>query len=99
LPNLFIESHWSPELGVTHPESTQNQVNLALNCLANQAENQRVFMFMNISALHQPNCMYLNGATSDTYESHIAALAYVDSQLPPLFEAFQNRGKTVIQKS
>jgi hypothetical protein len=34
LPGLFAESHWSPELGVTEPRSTENQVALAERILA-----------------------------------------------------------------
>ena len=96
LPNLFHESHWSPELGVTHPRSTENQVQVALHSLSQQPDHQRVFLFLNVSALHQPNCFYLPDATTDTYESHIAALAYVDSQLPSLFAAFQHRAPTLV---
>jgi len=96
LPHLFSESHWSPELGVTQVDSTYNQVQLALKILTRQSQNQRLFLFMNVSALHQPNYFYLPDATTDSYASHIAALAYVDSQLPPLFEAFRNRTPTLV---
>ena len=48
-------------------------------------------LFLNISALHQPNCFYLPEATHDTLESHAAALIYVDTQLPPLFHALRKR--------
>jgi len=34
LPGLFDESHWSPELGVTDPRSTEHQVDLALRRVA-----------------------------------------------------------------
>jgi len=52
---------------------------------------RRVFLFINVSALHQPNCIFLEGSTRDSLESHAAALCYVDSQLPPLFAAMQRR--------
>ncbi|MFL9453346.1 MULTISPECIES: STM4013/SEN3800 family hydrolase [Nostocales] len=93
-PSLFAESHWSPELGVTNPNSTENQVALAQQILANTPQNQRVFLFINISALHQPNYFYLPGAKTDTLETHAAALEYVDSQLGKLWEAFQQRAST-----
>ena len=32
------------------------------------------------------------GAIEDSRDSHAAALRYVDSQLPPLFEALERRG-------
>lgn len=91
LPGMFEESHWSEELGVTSPVSTERQVRCALDCLASFAE-QRVFLFINISALHQPNCIFANGAKEDSPDTQAAALAYVDSQLPPLFHALQQRG-------
>lgn len=92
LPGLFTESHWSPELGVREPRSTEYQVALAVRRLGELPRARRVFLFLNVSALHQPNCHYLPGATEDSRASHAAALAYVDSQLPPLFEALRRRG-------
>ncbi len=91
LPNLFKESHWSPDLGVTCPRSTQNQVNLARDRLRDIPRSRRVFLFVNISAIHQPNCIFSPGESEDTLETHKAALAYVDGQLPPLFDAMRAR--------
>ncbi|MEM7231215.1 MAG: STM4013/SEN3800 family hydrolase [Planctomycetota bacterium] len=91
LPDLFSESHWSPELGVTDPRSTEHQVSLAIRRLESLEPEERVFLFINISALHQPNYFYRVGATEDDLESHAAALEYVDRSLPPLFEALQKR--------
>jgi hypothetical protein len=90
-PALFAESHWSPELGVTDPDSTANQVRLALACLARLSTERRVFLFLNVSALHQPNYFYLPGAKDDSLDSQRAALRYVDEQLPPLFAALERR--------
>jgi hypothetical protein len=114
LPGLFAESHWAPELGVTEPRSTENQVLLAVRILDLLPPSRRVFLFLNVSAIHQPNRFYLSpGILSykrvpgtgdgcvrdppgvDTLASHAAALAYVDSQLPPLFAALQRRGPTL----
>jgi Sulfatase len=91
LPGLFAESFWSPELGVTDAHSTENQVALARTVLARVPRERRLFLFLNISALHQPNCIFLPGATEDTVETQAAALAYVDRHLPPLFRALQRR--------
>lgn len=90
LPSLFAESHWSEELGVTSPISTELQVALACDVLRQRAE--RVFLFLNISALHQPNCIFAPPATADSPETQAAALAYVDRCLPPLFAALAARG-------
>ena len=88
LPGLFDESVWSPELGVTDPRSTENQVRVAVQML----NRDRTFLFLNVSAIHQPNRFYLPGATADTLDSHAAALEYVDSQLGVLFAALRKRG-------
>jgi hypothetical protein len=91
LPGLFAESHWSPEMGVTDPRSTEHQVRLACEILARTPGP--IFLYINVSALHQPNKHHLPGAERDTRASHAAALAYVDSQLPPLFAALRARGR------
>ena len=91
LPGLFAESHWSPALGVTDPHSTENQVALAKEVLGRIPEARRVFLFVNVSALHQPNCLFLPGATEDSPATQAAALEYVDQHLPPLFQAMQAR--------
>jgi hypothetical protein len=90
LPGLFDESHWSPELGVTDPRSTEHQVDLALRRVAEVPGC--VFLFLNVSAIHQPNRYYLNGATNDTLASHAAALEYVDGHLGRLFTGLRKRG-------
>lgn len=92
LPSLFEEAYWSPETGVTSPDSTARQFTLAAERLRATAPEQRVFLFINISAIHQPNRHYLEGANEDSLASHAAALRYVDSQLPILLEAISQRG-------
>lgn len=96
LPSLFREAFWSEALGVTDPDSTAHQVALAARVLDGLAADQRVFLFINISAIHQPNRMYLAGCDRDCRASHGAALAYVDSQLPPLFRALGRRGPAFV---
>jgi Sulfatase len=92
LPNLFAERYWRTEFGVTEPRSTEHQVQFACERLA--AITQPVFMFINISALHQPNRHYMSESARperDNFESHCAALRYVDSALAPLFAALRQR--------
>lgn len=91
LQGLFDESHWSPELGVTDPRSTEHQVNLVLRRVAELSAERRVFAFLNVSALHQPNRFYLPGATEDTIRSHAAALEYVDVHLGRLFSGLRQQ--------
>jgi hypothetical protein len=91
LPKLFDESHWRPELGVTDPESTRHQVALAVARVRAVPRGRRVMLFLNISAIHQPNYFYLDGAGEDSPATQAAALRYVDSQLPPLLSCMQRR--------
>ena len=91
MPGLFAESHWSPALGVTDPESQINQVDLALDIISRTAK--RLFLFINVSALHQPNCIYVDGAKEDSPATQGAALNKVDTELERLFEALENRGR------
>ena len=92
LPGLFAESHWSPELGVTHRRSTERQVELARSIMERIPRDRRLFLFLNVSAVHQPNYFYVDGAIEDSLTTHAAALAYVDAQLGRLFSAAQVRG-------
>jgi hypothetical protein len=54
--------------------------------------SRRVFLFVNVSAIHQPNRGYIPGATEDSLATHAAALEYADGQLPPLFAGLAARG-------
>lgn len=97
LPGFFDEAHWSENFGVTAEDSTGDQVRLARERLEDASlANRRVFLFVNVSALHQPNRHYLSGATHDSLESHRAALRYVDSALKPLFEALRRRAPAFV---
>ena len=91
LPSLFAESHWSEEMGVTSRRSTEAQVACALDALSHVPPNRRVFLFLNISALHQPNCLFADGALDHSPDTQAAALAYVDRHLPPLFDSLRQR--------
>jgi len=95
LPGLFAESHWSPALGVACRDSVQNQVAQAMESV-NQAGQSRVFLFINVSAIHQPNWFY--GATEgpDTLATHTAALVAVDAALGPLFDRLKQRAPTFV---
>lgn len=83
LPGLFAESHWEPEFGVTSPDSLERQIDRAEEVLARR--DRPVFLFVNVSALHQPNLFYLPGATRDGRDTHAAALEYVDRHIARLY--------------
>jgi hypothetical protein len=95
LPGFFAESHWALQLGVTDPHSTENQVALAEDILARLPRGRRGFLFLNVSAIHQPNRFYLPGAAEDSLATHAAALEYVDRHLPRLFAALQRRASVL----
>lgn len=98
-PNLFTESYWDESLGVTDKNSTENQVNLALKILNQTSLNQPLFLFINISAFHQPNYFYLNPLDEikeDSIYSHGAALEYVDRELQPLWLSIKKRKPTFV---
>lgn len=96
LPSLFAESHWNEEMGVTSSASTQRQVELAESILRGRSPLQRVFLFINISAIHQPNCIFSAGASTDTKQTMREALAYVDTWLGKLFRVIQSRAPAVV---
>lgn len=94
LPSLFREAHWSRELSVVEPASPRNQVELAVARL--REITSRVFLFVNFSAIHQPNRFYVEGAITDDLTTHAAALEAVDCALPPLLDALRARGPALI---
>ncbi len=96
LPGLFAESHWSPDLGIQGRRSTELQVQLAVQRLSEIPRVKRVFLFINVSAIHPPNAFFLPGAKEDSLASHAAALTYVDRQLPPLLAALRRRGPSLL---
>ncbi|WP_169657723.1 STM4013/SEN3800 family hydrolase [Flammeovirga aprica] len=89
-PSMFDESHWEDRLGVTSPFSTKYQFEKARE-IVQQHQKNRLFLFINISAIHQPNYFYEKGATKDSIVSHAKALEYVDSQWNILMDAFKDR--------
>lgn len=93
LPDLFAEDHWRPQFGVTEPDSLRHQLDqLALSAAA-LAPERPLFTFLNVAALHQPNRHYLPGAAEDSRDSHAAALSYVDTYVPRLFDLLTRRGR------
>ena len=75
------------KMGVTEKNSTQYQFEKAITYL----NEKPVFLFINVSATHQPTHFYLKGAQKDTKETQKAALKYVDSQLYLLQKTFAKR--------
>lgn len=94
LPSLFEESYWYPEFGVTEAESARHQFRFASRWIEKLNVNDKFFMFINVSAIHQPNYFYQAGAQQDSIETHGSALEFVDGELPVLIEAIKAHGAT-----
>ncbi len=69
LPNLFHESHWREETGVMSHRSVQVQVELAVDILQEVPRHKRVFLFINVPAMHQPNYLWTPGAKTNSVEA------------------------------
>lgn len=90
LPNLFAERHWSEALGVTSSTSTERQVHVALESLSRLEDEERIFLFLNVSAIHQPNRIF-SKAEQDSPSTQADALAYADHHLGRLVRAMRRR--------
>ena len=99
LPSLFAQAHWSPETSLAAPNAFEAQIEVARETVAGLDPEKRLFLFVNVPALHQPNYFYLDGAErddslpakGDTRASHAAALEYVDRHIGELFAVMTER--------
>ncbi len=96
LPGYFKHSYWAPKFGCGVRESTKNQIAFAVKKCSSFPKKQRLFLYINIDAVHYPNYFYLENAKKDSLESHAAALRYVDSCLEPLFTFFKQRAPVFV---
>jgi len=94
LPGLFAESHWSPGMGVGQRHSVERQVSLAVQRM--QSLPGRLFLFINVAAVHAPNRAHLPGEAADSPQTHAAALRHVDASLAPLFDACAQRAPAFV---
>jgi hypothetical protein len=94
LPGLFAESHWERSFGVTDPHSLEHQINCALDVV--QRAEHRLFLLLNVSALHQPNHFYLPGSAGDSPQTHAAALEYVDREIGRLFAGLRRPSFVIV---
>lgn len=93
LTDLFDESLWHVEFGVTCKESPRNQFVFAAERVDAFPRETPLCCFINVSALHQPNYFYCRDSGPDDLVSHAAALRAVDVELPRLMAAFRRRGR------
>ena len=83
-PSLFEHAVWNASLGVTAKDSFERQLDVVEHHVRTVGDEQPALTFINVSALHQPNCMYVEGAETDSPDTQLAALSYVDQHLPRL---------------
>lgn len=96
-PGYFQKSFWNPSFGCPVKDSTKNQVDFILKKVSQADKDRRIFLYLNADAVHYPNYFYLEGAASDSIESHAAALRYVDAQLGRLFDGWKDiRGSAFV---
>ncbi len=95
-PGYFTKSYWLPTFGCTAPDSTEKQIDFALKKLEKLSGGQTDFYVYQFFCYSLSELPYVEGKMKDDKESHAAALQYVDSQLPRLFQAFQKRGNTLV---
>ena len=92
LPGLFEQSFWQSSFGVTDRNSACNQFSFAASKIREFGVHGKTFLFINISAIHQPNYHYLRVAGPDDLSTHEAALLDVDKNLPLLLDAYKDVG-------
>ncbi len=94
--NMFQESYWTPQMSVSHRESTKNQVETGITRLRELENSQRVFLFINISSTHQPSHIFLKGTAKDSVDTQKAAIAYSDKYIGELIHEFRKRADTFL---
>ena len=95
LPNLFEHREWSEDLGVTSSCSTERQVDRAIAFLRSLDAQDRAFIFLNVSAVHQPNCIFHADLEEDSAATQAAALEYADGHLGKLIDAVRRRSNAL----
>ena len=96
-PSFFEKSYWNPSFSCPVKESAGNQVDFILNRLEQNADPRRIYLYLNVCAIHYPNYFYLEQEKNDSLVTHRAALRYVDSQLGRLFDGWkEKRGETFV---
>lgn len=88
-PSYFQKSYWNPSFGCGVKDSTKNQIDFILKKIEKEEKEKKLFLYLNIDAIHYPNYFYLEGAKHDSIASHAAALRYVDAELGKLFEKWK----------
>ena len=95
-PGYFKKSYWNPSFACPVKESTKNQVDFLLKKISAADKEQRIFLYLNVDAIHYPNYFYADGVSHDNLQSHAAALRYVDRELGRLFAGWKSQRKEAL---
>ncbi len=95
-PGYFKKSYWNPSFACPVKESTKNQVDFLLKKISAADKDQRIFLYLNVDAIHYPNYFYADGVSHDNLQSHAAALRYVDRELGRLFAGWKSQRKEAL---
>ncbi len=95
-PGYFKKSYWNPSFACPVKESTKNQVDFLLKKISAADKDQRIFLYLNVDAIHYPNYFYADGVSHDNLQSHAAALRYVDRELGRLFAGWKSERKEAL---
>ena len=90
-PGYFQKSYWNPSFACPVKDSTKNQVDFLLKKLDAAPLETRIFLYLNVDAVHYPNYFYLEGEKHDSLLTHAAALRYADGQLGRLFDTWKKK--------
>lgn len=93
-PSMFQESYWSTAMGVTNKDSTELQVQQALQFM--KKDDKPIFLFINVAATHQPTCIYHPTLTTDSTETQLAALEYAQQHIAGLLTEQKKRRKALV---
>lgn len=96
-PSFFEKSYWNPSFACPVKDSTKNQVDFIMGRLDQYQEDRKIFLYLNVCAIHYPNYFYVENEKNDSLQTHRAALRYVDGELGRLFDYWKGkRGETFV---
>lgn len=90
-PSMFEESYWTPKFSAQSKNSIEYQLEFIEKNIGSFKNEERVFLYVNMTTTHYPTFFYLEGEREDTVASQKAALEYTDRYIEKLLTCFKNR--------
>ncbi len=59
-PSFFEKSYWNPSFSCSVKESVNNQVDFIIKKLEQNTDDRKIFLYLNVCAIHYPNYFYLD---------------------------------------